>query len=210
MGHDVEIACRCGNVHGWVRGASPRTVSHVVCYCDDCQVYVHHLGRVDLLDEHGGTDLVQVSPSSLTFDRGTDRIAGLRLGPKGLFRWYASCCKTPLGNTTTPSLPFVGITHGAFPGIDASRRDELFGAPWRVQGKFAVGGPPEGATVSNVRGGARAARLVLGGKLRGKGWPNPFFDRTTGERRYPVSVLSKAERDALRTLAGPRPAHPTA
>jgi hypothetical protein len=50
---------------------------------------------------------------------------------------------------------------------------------------------------------------LLGWKLRGKTWPHPFFDRASGKLKYPVTVLSTAERDALRPLCGPRPARVT-
>jgi len=116
----VELHCRCGQVRGRVTNASPRTVNRIVCYCDDCQAFAHHLGRADLLDAHGGSDIVQVAPASLTFDHGADRIVGLRLSPKGLYRFYASCCKTPLGNTVGPAIPFVGIVAQAFDAPDAS------------------------------------------------------------------------------------------
>jgi hypothetical protein len=81
---DAELQCRCGEVRGRLTGASPRTVNRMVCYCDDCQAFLHHLGRADLLDAHGGTDVVQVAPSSLSFQQGTARIACLRLTARGL------------------------------------------------------------------------------------------------------------------------------
>src|SRR5262245_34003449 len=105
MPTDVELACRCGEIHGWLRGASPRTVNRMVCYCDDCQAFLHHIGRAELLDARGGTDVVQLAPSTMVLDRGTDRVAGLQLREKGMNRWYASCCQTPLGNTLGPRLP---------------------------------------------------------------------------------------------------------
>src|SRR5262244_3439281 len=116
MSTRMEVHCRCGEVRGFVADASPNTVNRVMCYCDDCQAFVHHLGRADLLDAHGGTDIVQVAPASLVSHHGTERIVGLRLAPKGLYRWYASCCKTPLGNTVGPAIPFVGIVAQAFEG----------------------------------------------------------------------------------------------
>src|SRR5437016_5861532 len=109
MNEETRLRCSCGEVQGYARNAGPGTVNRIVCYCDDCQAFLHHLGRTYLLDAHGGTDIVQLAPASLVFDRGTDRIIALRLGPKGLYRWYASCCRTPLGNTVGPTIPFVGI-----------------------------------------------------------------------------------------------------
>lgn len=202
MNPTIELRCRCGGVEGRLEDAAPGTVNRVVCYCRDCQAFLHRLGRTDLFDSHGGTDIVQVAPARLAFTRGADRITGLRLGPKGLFRWYASCCNTPLGNMVSPGIPFVGIIAQAF-----RAPDDAFGRPVAgIYGQFAVGEPPPGSTGLNLRLLARAARMVLGWKLGGKAWPHPFFDRTTGAPRYPVAVLSPDEREALRPLCGPRPA----
>ena len=124
----AELRCRCGEVRGQLVNASSRTVNRVVCYCDDCQAFAHHLGRADLLDARGGSDIVQVAPASLTFVQGQHRIEGLRLTPKGLFRWYTSCCNTPVGNTVSPTIPFVGVIAQAFDS-DAQHPDEVFGRP---------------------------------------------------------------------------------
>ncbi len=58
MGMNAEFRCRCGEVRGIVTDASPHTANRVVCYCDDCQAFAHRLGRADLLDAHGGSDIV--------------------------------------------------------------------------------------------------------------------------------------------------------
>src|SRR5215471_8304503 len=114
MSKNATLRCSCGRVRGVGTNVSPSTVNRIVCYCDDCQAYLHHLGRADLLDAHGGSDIVQVAPACLHYTRGSDLIVGVRLLPKGLYRWYASCCKTPLGNTASPAIPFVGILAQAF------------------------------------------------------------------------------------------------
>jgi hypothetical protein len=204
MSRDVELHCRCGEVRGLVKDASPQTTNRAVCYCDDCQAFLHHLGRADLLDEHGGTDIVQTAPASLTFHRGAERIVGMRLSPKGLYRWYASCCKTPLGNTLGPAIPFVGIVAHAFEAPD-TKPDDVFGKPLGgILGKYAIGKPPEGSEKPNLRLIAHAVRLMLGWRLRGKTWPHPFFDRASRSPSRPVTTLSREERDALRPLCGPR------
>ena len=203
MNRDVELHCRCGQVQGRVRDASPRAVNRAICYCDDCQAYAHHLGRSDLLDAHGGSDVVQVAPASLTFERGSERIVGLRLTPKGLYRWYASCCNTPLGNTLIPAIPFVGIVAQAF-----DSPDEVFGKPsGAVQGKYAIGTPPKGSVKPDLKLIFRALRTMFGWRLRGKAWPHPYFDRRTGGPTKPITILSSPQREALRPLCGP---HPTA
>jgi hypothetical protein len=161
MSREAELYCRCREVRGRVKNASAQNVNRVVCYCDDCQAFLQHIGRTDLLDEHGGTDIVQVAPASLSFDRGAERIVALRLSPKGLYRWYASCCKTPLGNTLTPSIPFVGIAAQVFnePGSTA---DEVFGRPTGAfLGRFAIGTAPEGSTKLNLGLIARTAAPIF-------------------------------------------------
>ena len=116
MAKDVGVRCRCGEVVGLVTNASPQKVNRVICYCDDCQAFAHQLGRADLLNAQGGSDIVQVAPASLTFIKGQNRIAGVRLTPKGLFRWHTTCCNTPVGNTLGPAIPFVGLIAQTFEG----------------------------------------------------------------------------------------------
>jgi hypothetical protein len=198
----AELRCRCGEVQGTVTNATPKASNRVICYCDDCQAFAHYLGRADLLDASGGTDIVQVAPAALSFQRGSQRIAGVRLTPKGLYRWYADCCKTPIGNTHSPSLPFVGIVAKLF----GNRKDELFGKPiGGVLGKFAIGDPPEGSVRPNPRLIVRALGNILRWRLTGRAFPHPFFDRDTRAPSRPVTTLSPAERDALRKYCGPRP-----
>jgi hypothetical protein len=206
MGDQVELSCRCGEVQARVADASPRTVNHIVCYCDDCQAFAHRLGRADLLDASGGSDIVQVAPNSFTFLQGRDRIAGLRLAPKGLFRWYANCCNTPIGNTAAPSIPFVGIV---VPASDPAAREalEVVGPPTGAfLGQYAIGAPPAASRGRNFSLLLRAVVRVLGWRLRGKTWPHPFFEKGKSEPVYPVTVLSREQREALRPLCGPHPA----
>ena len=201
----VEVRCRCGQVRGVVTDPSPRTVNRMVCYCDDCQAYAHQLGRADLLDAKGGSDIVQLAPATLRFTRGQERIAGLRLTPKGLYRWYATCCNTPVGNTLTPTMPFVGIPVQAF---DTPRPDDVFGAPVAaIFGKYAVGEPLAGSTRFNPLLFLRAIGKVIGWRFGGKAWPHPFFRRGASGPVFPVTVVSAERREALRAFCGP---HPTA
>ena len=205
MNEQIEVRCRCGEVRGVVSDPSPRTVNRVICYCDDCQAFVHHLGRADMLDEKGGSDIVQVAPARLRFTAGEDRIAGLRLSPKGLHRWHTTCCNTPIGNTLGPSVPFVGLPAPIF---DSSRRDDVIGAPTgALLGKFAIGEPPAGSTSTNLPLLFRVIARIFGWKFSGKTWPHPLFSRETRAPIHPVTVLSKEQRDALRPSCGP---HPTA
>jgi hypothetical protein len=207
MTTQAELRCRCGEVRGIVADASPHTVNRVVCYCDDCQAFAHHLGRTDLLDPHGGSDIVQLAPGALTFVQGQDRIVGLRLTPKGLFRWHTGCCRTPVGNTVSPAIPFVGVIVQAFDN-GTQRANEVFGQPiGAILAQYAIGDVPGAARRMSLSLMLRAIRMVLGWRLRGRAWPHPFFARETRAPIYPVTVLSPSEREALRRFCGP---HPTA
>lgn len=48
-------------------------------------------------------------PSKLIITEGSQYLRSLRLTPKGLIRWYAGCCNTPVGNTLSAKLPFIGV-----------------------------------------------------------------------------------------------------
>jgi len=206
MSKEVELRCRCGEVLGLVENASPQKVNRVVCYCDDCQAFAHQLGRGDLLNAQGGTDIIQVAPASLTFVKGQHHIVGVRLTPKGLFRWHTTCCNTPVGNTLGPAIPFVGIVAQAFDG-GPQRVDSVFGAPiGAILGKYAIGKAPAGSTGINLSVLLRAITKVLGWRLRGRAWPHPFFQPKTREAIYPLTVLAHEQREALRRFCGPQPA----
>ncbi len=202
MSGEAQFRCRCGEVRGTVANASRRNVNRVICYCDDCQAFAHQLGRADLLDPYGGSDIIQVAPAALTFTQGQQHIVGLRLSPKGLYRWHTRCCNTPLGNTVGPAIPFVGIEAHGFADPDAT-----FGKPLgAIQARCAIGTPPGAAQRIGPALLIRALSKVLGWRLRGKAWPHPFFARESGEPLYPLTVVSRERRAALRNLCGPRPA----
>jgi hypothetical protein len=155
-------------VVGVVTNASQRTANRVVCYCDDCQAFAHQLGRADLLNANGGSDIVQVAPASLTFVKGQDRIAGVRLTPKGLFRYHTTCCNTPIGNTLSPAIPFVGILAQAF-DTERQHADHVFGTPvGAIFGKCAIGEPP--GRLHRIKPATHAARDCQGAWLA-PGWP---------------------------------------
>jgi hypothetical protein len=82
MSTSAELRFGCGQVRGIVADASPVAANRVVCFCEDCQAFAHQLGRADLLDAQGGSDIVQVAPASLTFVQGQHHISGLRLNPR--------------------------------------------------------------------------------------------------------------------------------
>jgi len=88
-----------------------------VCYCRDCQAFAHFLGKVDaILDERGGSEIIQVLPRNLTFTQGIELLACMRLTEKGLLRWYAACCNTPIGKHAGHAETLVHRARAQLPG----------------------------------------------------------------------------------------------
>lgn len=200
MTRTVSLRCRCGAVRGQATAITPATDSRAVCYCDDCQIYALHLGTPDVLDDRGGTDACMVAPAQVEITQGSEQIRCLRLSPKGLYRWYASCCKTPLGNTLGPGLPVVILVHTFMDhAADRRTRDEDLGPPKvKMLGRFAIGGTPPGA---HPKTPLKMIPHFLGylakTYLRGKNKPSPFWDEA-GRPRAEPTVLDRAECEALR------------
>lgn len=153
-----------------------------------------------MTDAAGGTDVMQVPPSHVTLTEGHDDLRCVRLSAKGMFRWYAGCCKTPIGNTLRPAVPFVGLIHSFVDHeSDGRARDVTCGRAVGVQGKFAKGDPPPGVhEVAPASLMLRALRNLAWWWLAGKGKPTPFFDHATGAPRATPQVLSPEERAKLR------------
>ncbi len=201
MSTDLPLSCRCGAVRGALH-ASPAAGKRVVCYCDDCQAFAAFLGRpAELLDEHGGTDIYQTSPALVEITQGVERLASVRVTPRGPFRWYAACCNTPIANTMpTGRIPFVGlILSFVDSSVPGTGRDAALGpVQWRVFGKFARGTLPEPATERFTLGMVlRLAATLLGRMLRGEQRKSAFFDPASGRPLAVARVLTPEERAQL-------------
>ena len=195
---DLSLQCRCGAVRAVAQGVTPDVGNHCVCFCNDCQAFAKFLGRAsDVLDAHGGTDIFQLSQARVRFTHGVDRVACVRLSPKGLARWYASCCNTPIGNTlATPAVPFVGVIR-AFVSEPAS--DALGPIRSRAYRPSATG---DKATIPRDiqpqwRMLLRMMGLFLRWRLRGDHKHSPFFDPSGAPLKKP-RTLTGTERAALR------------
>ncbi len=108
MRQPSTLTCRCETM-SW-RIAARAQGRLILCYCADCQAAAHTLGADALLDDAGGTLLFQTLPDRIDITRGADHLALLRLSPKGLLRWHAGCCGTPIATTLPkPLMPFAGV-----------------------------------------------------------------------------------------------------
>jgi hypothetical protein len=125
-----------------------------------------------------------------------------------MHRWYCTECKTPIGNTMGPSVPFVGMLHSFMRFDRAGRsRDEVLGPPLaHLQTKSATPGAPlPSAPLQTLRTIAHSVRLLAGWWLARAGWPSPFFDEATKAPRAVPRVLSTEERRAFDHAPARRP-----
>ena len=189
------LRCNCGALTGTV--ANERFANHSRCYCEDCQAFARFLDA-DILDARGGCEAIQTLPKDVTFEKGLEHLACVRLSETGLLRWYASCCMTAIGNTpATSKLPFVGLARACLER-SATSVDKSFG-PVRFC-MFTSGA--QGQSKPEPFGRSGAALWFIRNRLRARftgGFRiNPFFDMATDQPISPPRVLSPAEREGLR------------
>jgi len=190
MSHPIR--CHCGKLKGTLN-RHPE-VNRCVCYCADCQAFARFLKREhEILDEKGGTSIIQTIPANITFSEGTENLACMRLTQRGLLRWYAACCNTPIGNTLpTPNPSFIGLIHTCL-GSDQTSLDEAFG-PIRmyVHTESAIGeNKPKSAGV--LSGTLRVFGMMLKARLDGRYKQTPFFVIETGTPIVVPKVLNDEE-----------------
>src|SRR5688572_17648940 len=127
---NYPLRCECGVIEGYV--TSPQVAARAVCYCKDCQAFARFLGTSErVLNRQGGTDIIATVPRHVHFIKGAEQLRCMRLSEKGLLRWYAACCRTPIGNTPpNPKLPYVGLVRSCLPG-SSNEIDDVFG-PSRI------------------------------------------------------------------------------
>ncbi|CAN7510691.1 DUF6151 family protein [Massilia sp. LjRoot122] len=190
----IALRCRCGKLRGQVD--ETRVAARAVCYCKDCQAYGHFLGS-GVLDEAGGTEVAATLPAAVRFEAGLEHLACMSLSPKGLYRWYASCCRTPVGATPRdPRSSYVGLVRACLDAPDAELARTL--GPLRCRTQTATATKPVASSGLStvwvvVKVGAMLMKARLGGGYRN----NPFFRPHSDEPVKPVQVLSLEERTAL-------------
>lgn len=195
MSHPLR--CRCGTVQGRVLQPQ-QAMGRGVCYCKDCQAYAHFLGRADdVLDVHGGTDVIATHPQHVVIDQGLDALACMSLSPRGLLRWYASCCRTPIGNTArNAKTAYVGLVHTCLEGAGVPI-ERSFG-PVTLRLNVASASVPVAERSHQLLGSAwRFMRTIFGARISGSYKRSPFFDADSGMPVLAPHVLTKAEREQL-------------
>jgi len=169
-----KIQCQCGQVQGHLSPAARLT--HLACHCRDCQTYAHAIGMADtVLDAHGATDVLTTLQQHVTITQGADKLACNSLSDKGLLRWYASCCNTPLANTARdPKLSFVALMRDrvSLP-LDGVKRVA-------VNTRHAKGRVKASAS-DGLFATLRIIGSVIGARANGSWQRSPFFRQGSGQ-----------------------------
>ncbi|MCE8555507.1 hypothetical protein KBY29_14435 [Ruegeria pomeroyi] len=185
---ELAFACSCGALAGHLTADAVRTGTRVGCHCPDCRAAELYFDQPD--PAPGPVDIFQTSPDGFVIDRGAEHLALMRLSPKGLFRWYAKCCNSPLATTlNSAKKPFVGVNVRRLADPDALGRTRAHG--------FVP--QPDGSRKHRNIAPAVYGLLtrMLAGRLSGHWRKTPFFDASTGEPVAKPYVLDKQTRAAL-------------
>jgi hypothetical protein len=194
----MEIQCECGKFRAKLKAFPKNTPGRLVCYCDDCQSYLHYLKRGDLLDANGGTEVIPAYPADIEILSGQEHLKCTRLSPNGTFRFSTSCCNTPVMNTR-PKEPWAGFLRRVYTVRNADRLDQALGAVRsRIMGRYAKGIPPSGTPQRfNLKAFITVMPFMMKGKLLKKYKPSPFFAEDGATSIVPPYILNEAERQAL-------------
>jgi hypothetical protein len=199
MATDVPLRCECGKIRGVAEAVEASEGTRCVCYCGDCQAFARFVGREGVLDAWGGTDIWQMSPGKMRLEVEGDALRCVKLTAEGMHRWYCGECRTPIANTLTAIIPFVGVVHSFMDHASGGiARDELLGPAHPVQTATAYGeGAPVQKSSAIFKVLLRTMGMVVGRKILGRGRVSPFFDAKTKEPKVKPQILSLDERRAL-------------
>ncbi|MGI3184368.1 DUF6151 family protein [Nioella aestuarii] len=181
-GADISFACRCGAVTGTLHDVRPSEGTHVVCHCNAC---ARSLALSGLTEEAtDGVDLWQTTPDRIDIATGIDHLAPVRLTPKGIFRWTAQCCDTPMFNTfASPGIPFTGV-------LTRNLSDPAPLGPVIAHG-FVTGPDGKQRHQNGHRVIWRMLKRTVAAKLVGRGKQTPFF-KADGSPIAPDKLAPKA------------------
>lgn len=190
-----RIQCKCGIIRGHIHDTG--ICNRVVCYCADCRAFAKFLGRSnEVLDAHGGTEIVQVAQPRLTFTQGKEHLAALRLSDKGMVRWYAACCKTPIGNTLLdPKISFIGLIHSS---LDRSKMDLDFGKNVALVNTDSATGEPKPKQRGLLGAMLRFLWIVLSTLIGGR-YKNSQLFNESGSPIVRPTVLTAEEHKGLKS-----------
>ena len=92
MPGDLSFACICGTVTGHLDEKAVSNGTHVTCGCRSCRAATKHLTSKTV----PFVDVYLTSSHHVHINSGFDKLAALKLSPKGSNRIYATCCGAPI------------------------------------------------------------------------------------------------------------------
>lgn len=190
----VLLSCTCGKIKGYTENITAKSGNRINCCCIDCQNFATYLQKEEqILDEYGGTDIFQIPLSHLKISQGIEHIACMRFTEKGLYRWYANCCNTPIGNTLGSKAPFIGVIHNFMQNTsmrDADLGQSLGTIHWH-SAKLPV---PDEQKASFLQISTRILAKLISWKIRGLNKPSVFFDNN-GRSIVKPSIMNTSSKD---------------
>jgi hypothetical protein len=190
----IDLECLCGMVKGELK-VVPGTFFHVHCLCCDCQQFASYLNNEDkILDQHGGSELFQTYPAFMKITQGQDKIRGVQLKDKGIYRWHTSCCNIPLANTmSSAKIPFIGVSVKLMKFSNEQEKLATIGPViMKAFGKYSIGRMPKDAhTRFPITFMPKIISFMLRGMFKKRHSPSPFFNGK--ETVSKVEVLPQGE-----------------
>ncbi|MCB0419719.1 MAG: hypothetical protein KDD61_01910 [Bdellovibrionales bacterium] len=185
----MKIQCDCGQFQAEISHFPKNSAGRLACYCDDCQKYLKKLGREDLLDPYGGTEVIPVYPCDIKFLSGRENLKCNRLSEKGLNRWSTKCCNSPIANVK-PFFPWVGVIHSAYTRKDPQFLENLGPIRSRIMGAYAHGRPPfKIPQKMDLNAIVSVLPFILKGKFLKKYKDSPFFESDGKTPIVDVTIL---------------------
>lgn len=187
----MQLRCRCGRLRGEVD--IERAYTRATCHCRHCQAFARFLGATWVLDAQGGTDIVPMAPTGVCFTAGQEHLACLSLSRKGLLRWYAACCRTPLANTPRDAgIFYVGVLAPVLAVAPDALDLELGPRDHVVLNTASATGPVRRTPLAFLLAGLEIFAHVAMAKLRRRR-DTTFFD-AEGQPIRPPQVLTPEQR----------------
>lgn len=144
-------------------------------------------------DAMGGAEFVATRAEHVVFEAGTEHLACLSLSEKGLLRWYAACCSTPIANTTRDwKFSYVGLIHTCLKADAASFERSFPKLQMRVNTSSARQSPQR-MLLKTAAALLGFMPRVIASRVSGSYRRTPFFASPAGSPIVEVYVLSEAE-----------------
>ena len=195
----IPLRCRCGKLQGELDPTG--VAARAVCYCKDCQAFARFLAREggpsDVLDAAGGTEVAASLPGAVRFTGGLEHLGCMSLSPRGLYRWYATCCGTPVGNTPRdPKTAYVGLVRACL-AAPAETLDRELGASHIAVETASALSPVQSTPARTAWAVVKIGTMILRARFGGGYRANPFFLPGSRSPLRQPRVLTRDERTAL-------------